>query len=685
MSPRIRTIIFIFLAAIAGLAYGLATFVYALFHDRASSLTFIILAALAAGISLIAVRRLRPRRFPQRTWLPFLIWLAAAVAAVPFVNADKDDAGFVKAAGMGGPPPAGADLKRSQLLLDLDAEVRPCTALPRAKEISQSHLVSDRGWYTFGIGAFKSRGPAVVKLVLQGSDARPVVVDTVTLPRRRSAWIDRTVDLSAWAGQPVTLTFQADGPASASPSENAGPEDEVYISNPRFLAGPKDRPPKNVILVVIDTTRFADVSSDPARPGLTPHLAELAARGSTFKRHYAQSAWTMPSMASIITSRMPIQTGVVSSNRLKLDPRLPTLAEIIQNHGLRTAGFSSNELVRADTGFSKGFDAFTQNHSPLLYCLDNGERLNRRVLNWLDQAGDAPFFMWLIYIDPHDPYLPPSDYIGRDPVPKPSLLGRWRAFQSWGPIPKLGAPKAEYEKYYRPLYQGEVQYVDHCLGALLEALSRKGLLDQTLVIVTADHGEEFLEHGLLGHGTSLYDELIHVPLIVFDGAQPQKGRVVNQVTQNLDLFPTILQYLGIEVPPEALGASILPLLDGSQPGTTAAAAFSELPEIENYTDEFRRHRAGLKDSYHRAIITDRSKLIEQTDLKSQAVRLEFYDLASDPGEHHPSTLADSEPATALRQRLDRFFDQLPGKMDMNETVRQDPEMIKRLKALGYIH
>ena len=576
MRPRLRALIFIFLAAIAGLAYGLSTFVYAMFHNRHSSSGLVLLAGCAGWASLSAIRLLRPRLFPRRTFVPFLIWLVAAVVAVPLFSTEVDESGFLNRVGFERPP-ASAENGSSPFQAVINGEVRVCTALSLGREMSMAEAVPKGGWFTFGVGAIKSRGsgkPVLIKLVLQGSDARPVVVDSITVPRRRSAWHDRSVDLSAWAGQTVTLTLQADGPGPSSRADGGGNVDEVYISNPRFLSGPNNNARKNVILIVIDTTRFDDISFDPAQPGLTPHLAGLAAQGTTYKKHYAQSSWTLPSMASIITSQMPIQTGVVSYNRAKLDPRAQTLAEIIQRQGLRTAAFSANELVRADTGFAQGFDSFTQIHAPLGSCLDNGERLNRRVLDWLDQSGEAPFFMWLIYIDPHSPYLPPSDYIGRPPVPKLSLLGRWRAFVSWGPFSRTLTPKAEYVKYYRPLYQGEIQYVDHCIGALLETLKQKGILDQTLVIVTADHGEEFLEHGLLIHGTSLYEELIHVPLIIYDGAQPQKGKAVNQITRNLDLFPTILQYLGMEVPPQALGSSILPLLDGTQPGTTAAAAFS---------------------------------------------------------------------------------------------------------------
>ncbi|HUT54978.1 MAG TPA: sulfatase [bacterium] len=668
-------------------AYAVSTPFYAYWHGLHYQRVMLVAAFFSGLAVLMAIRLLQPRLPPRLIYLPYLLWLVLAIVTVPLYSRQNDNVSCLNCFGKD-LSPARAGNARFPMLVDINSEARTCMALPLGKEISMEVTVPESSWFTFGVGVSRSRGSGnsvLIKLILQGSDARPVAADSITLPRPRSGWTDRTVDLAAWAGKKVRLTVQAAGPASSAPPDHDG--DEVYISTPRFISRPPVGSRRNVILVVIDTTRFDHISHDPSRPGLSPHLARLAAHGAFFERHYAQSSWTLPSMASIITSKMPIQTGVVSEYRHMLEPGLQTLAEIISSHGLRTAGFSANELVRADNGFNRGFDSFHQVHSPLLYlyCMNIGEEVNRRVLGWLDTHGESPFFMWLIYIDPHDPYLPPVSYINRPPARELPWLGLGRALATWGPIPGLKTlPKFEYVDYYHSLHQGEIQYVDHCIGDLMEALKEKGLLDQTLVVVTADHGEEFLDHGLFGHGNSLYEELIRVPLIIYDGAKPQPGRVVSEVTQNLDLVPTILEYLGMEAPAGALGSSILPLLYGERPETTAGVAVSELPKIENYDDRFIPHRTGLKDFYQRALITDRYKLIEQTDLKSQGVKFEFYDLEADPAEQHPSRAANREPMNALRERLEGFFDQLPGKMDMNETVVPDPEMLRRMKALGYI-
>ena len=683
-----RIVIFTFVAIILSAAYSISTLVYVYWRDLNYQRSMA--PAFFAGLAgLVGIRLLQRRLRPRLTYLAYLSWLVLAVVTVPLYSLRQDQVDCLDCVGKDLSPARPRDA-RSPMLVSINSEARTCTALSLGKEISMELMVPDRAWFTFGVGVSKSResGRSVLmKLRLQGRDGRPVVVDSITLPRLRSGWTDRTVDLAAWAGKRVRLTIQAADPASSAPPDGEGDEDTAYISTPRFIPRPAAGSRKNIVLVVIDTTRFDHISHDPSRPGLSPHLAQLAGQGAFFKRHYAQSSWTLPSVASLVTSRMPIQTNAVSAYRHTLDPGLRTLAEIIRDHGLRTAGFSANPLVRADNGFNRGCDSFYQVNTPipLMHFLNIGEKVTRQALDWLDSHEEGPFFMWLIYIDPHGPYLPPPSFINRPPAQELPWLDLGRALVSLFPIPGLeNQPKFEYVNYYHSLYQGEIQYVDHCIGDLLEALKEKGLLDQTLVVVTADHGEEFLDHGLFGHGNSLYEELIRVPLIIYDGAKPQPGRVVSEVTQNLDLYPTILEYLGIEVPAGALGSSLLPLLYGSRPQTAGGVAMSELPKIPNYNDRCIPTRPGLKDFYQRAIITDHYKLIEQTDLKSQGVKLECYDLAADPAEKHPSCVANPEAMNALRGRLDAFFDQLPGKLDMNEAVTQDKEMLKRMKAMGYI-
>lgn len=360
----------------------------------------------------------------------------------------------------------------------------------------------------------------------------------------------------------------------------------------------------NLLLLILDTVRAVDLSLyGYARP-TTPELERFAARGTVFDLAFAVASWTLPSHASMFTGCWPFQLGVTWEHGL--DERWPTLAEVLRAHGYATAGFSGNApAVSWETGLSRGFEHFddypislwtaTQATAfgnvlygpvrrvvtPALRQLPGLWRVRLPVqgqsrpagqisaafLSWLDRARPAPFFAFLNFIDAHTPYTPPDSFRLRFHSPTLKPLVR----ESWSVAPKLPLTPADLQAK-RDAYNGAIAYLDTELGRLFRELDRRGLLENTLVIVTADHGEEFAEHGLVEHGNSLYRRSLHVPLLVrFPGHAPEGQRVTVPVSLR-NLAATVLDLLDVDRGAALPGRSLARLwsTQGAVPDTVAA-------------------------------------------------------------------------------------------------------------------
>jgi len=384
---------------------------------------------------------------------------------------------------------------------------------------------------------------------------------------------------------------------------------------------------------------------------------------------------------------MPVQAGISSGWDSRLLSENESVAEILSHAGFRTAAFSSNVIINPDLGFDQGFDRFNMVLSVPVNCWRTGEALTDKAAGWLRENHAHPFFLFLHYIDPHHPYIPPIGYInfrGEDRVQPLDLL---KVFIWWGPmpfkIPALDYPRFEITDTYHSLYRGEIRYLDYCLGQLIKEMEEIGVLDKTIIIITSDHGEEFLDHDLLIHGTSLYDEQIRIPLIIYDGRKTEGGqRMIDTLTSNLDIAPTILEYAGIPASEKMLGRSLVPLLQGED-SALKEAIFSELPEALNYhlfKDDYRK----LKDTYFRAMVKGRIKLIKVTDVKTGGATMEIYDLSDDPGEQNNLALVESERFEREREEMEAFFNNLPIEITPAEGKKLSGKTIKLLKSLGYI-
>jgi arylsulfatase A-like enzyme len=324
----------------------------------------------------------------------------------------------------------------------------------------------------------------------------------------------------------------------------------------------EEKPRPNVVIYLVDTLRADRLGCYGYPKPTSPHLDRFAEGATLFETAVAQAPWTRPSVASILSGLGPLSHGVRT-----LEDRLPdaadTLAERLRAAGYRTAAFSTNAHIDADTGFAQGFDDF------LFLPQEDSASVNRRVVSWLDaRRGTEPFFLYIHTLDPHSPYTPPLDLrqkFAPGARPEAGSLDHVKRIYA-----VRGKRRAAHIAEVSPLYDAEIAANDRSFGALLSALKERKLFEEALVIFVSDHGEELGEHGAFGHAQSLYAEELDVPLVVKLPFQT-RGERVSRLAQHVDLLPTILAAAGI---PPAAGLPGKNLF--SPPGEREPAAFSHL-------------------------------------------------------------------------------------------------------------
>jgi len=325
--------------------------------------------------------------------------------------------------------------------------------------------------------------------------------------------------------------------------------------------GDDERP--NVLLYVADTVRADELACYGNDAIQTPNFDRLADEGILFENAYAQSSWTRTSMASLLTATYPEVHGVEA----RMDPlseQLRFLPEILSEAGYSTAAITSNPNIGSAFGFDRGFDDFFElyeRRNPgrvrIGEFVTTADEISEVAIEWIDRASE-PFFLLILSVDPHSPYEPPDgfDNFGGDyegPATGASAF-----------INRSDLTRAEQERI-RSLYRGEITFNDHAFGMLVDDLKARGLYDRTAVIFASDHGEEFWEHGGRGHGKTLFEEVLRVPLILrLPGGFPAGKRVAAPV-ELVDVLPTILELCALPMPPQLQGTSLLASPDPDRP------------------------------------------------------------------------------------------------------------------------
>lgn len=430
--------------------------------------------------------------------------------------------------------------------------------------------------------------------------------------------------------------------------------------------------PPSVVLISVDTLRADALGAYGGLVG-TPSFDRLAAQGVLFEHAFAPAPATAPSHATLFTGQEVQRHGVLRNGE-SLPETATTLAEVFRERGYQTAGFVSSFVLDPRFGWGQGFAHFDaalpeagstlgkqKPYPGAFWAAQRFEGFDRRAtsttqaaIRWLDETPE-PFFLFVHYFDPHAPYVPPKVFAERSAGVRFPLDGRSVKGVSPGQLERLVQQ-----------YHGEVLYVDDALAALLDAVERR-THDQALVVVTADHGEGLGQHHWLEHATNLYDEQIHVPLLVRWPGQVPAGRRIATTVGLVDVAPTVLALAGIESPAPRDGRSLAAAIRGD-------AELSPLPRfgIRRLVDEATGWGHGVKLS----VRTDRWKYIFSSDATP-----ELFDLEADPGEQQNVIDTQVERATEVREILEKHVAELPRTHD---AAPLSDETRRALQALGYL-
>jgi len=421
----------------------------------------------------------------------------------------------------------------------------------------------------------------------------------------------------------------------------------------------------NIILISIDALRADHLSCYGYHRNTSPNIDRLASQGVLFKNAFSQATWTLPSHSSIFLSQY-VWRHKVDTPRKRLHNLPATLAEILKNENYTNAAFTGGEIMSSKYGFNQGFEIYrdgipgSRGHHEISSYID-------KLLSWLESVRNRKFFLFIHAYDVHDPYNPPAPYF--DLYTKGRCEGKHVRTSRGIVLNKLDASKLTPKEtdYIMAVYDGGINYVDDQLGKIFEKLNQLGIDDNTIIILTSDHGEAFGEHGRLNHAHKPYIELVRVPLIIKGPGIP-RNRIYENFVQHIDIVPTILEILNIPQRKEMQGKSILPLMNNC--------------EIE---DDFKTYSFGRDRDKPQCPFSISLRTKEWTYIINHNGPDELYHRINDPKEQN--NIIEKRPLIAqkLKKELEDFIALTSeGKPQVAEKVHIDEELREQLKSLGYL-
>jgi arylsulfatase A-like enzyme len=480
------------------------------------------------------------------------------------------------------------------------------------------------------------------------------------------------LELPASPSAPVRLTLSAASPGGGgtglrlvAPRLHLPEPLEADGAN-ADLASAGERP--NVLIYMIDTLRADHLGCYGYDRPTSPEIDRFASEATLFTAAQAQSPWTRPSVASLFTGLYPQVHGTNGRDDALPEEAVP-VAELLHGVGYQTAAVITNGNVNKKFGFARGFESFTwlRERAETAEVHELSDRVNEATFGWLEKRDrERPFFLYLHTTDPHGPYMPRSPYRERfaPGVTDPEAGSNDR-------IAALGRPNEPVDPEVLAdlvgLYDAEIAFNDAAFGALMEKLRELDLYDSTLVVLLSDHGEEFKEHGRMAHGKSLFGEQLSVPLVVrFPDGRGQGERITGTARQ-VDVLPTILEYLGETVSQSVQGRSLLPMVAGIDPDRLDEPSYS-------YVD--------LDGRRIESVGTRERKLIHYLEFDQPRPPLELFDVSRDLSEQ--SDLATTEPVwRGYLYSLLRYRREFWRALDAPQ-VETDEELRRRLRAAGYL-
>lgn len=476
--------------------------------------------------------------------------------------------------------------------------------------------------YAFQAAAFMTETPELaepgrVRVLFRDADGGK---ETVLIDRRIDLrnqpgdrrWFDERIDLAALAGRKGTLTLAAINEGDADKAKGTN----VYFSTPRIVQRPDESATpspgaRNLVLITVDCLRAGHVGAYGYDRPTTPNIDRLAAQGIRFTNAFANAPMTLPSIPQLFTSTVFPTKDVA------------TLLEPVGKAGIPSAAVVNNAWI--PLWLSQGKHAEPPGTFDVMISGElDAKAITDRALSWLDRHGDDRFILYLHFLDAHTPYAPPREYVAQ--FADPAYTGKiGDTFAHVEGSDASGYDAADRKKVVA-LYDAALKHIDTQIGRLVAALAERGQLDDTVIVVAADHGEEFWDHGNFFHGQSLYEELLHIPLIVHAPGAAPAGTVIERPVRMIDLAPSLLEWVGLERPATFEGRPLSQVLAApTAPGDELIATATQAQFPTRY-----------------AIRSGGLKLIESLDTGKR----ELFDVVNDPREE--KNLAEARPDDVAR-------------------------------------
>jgi arylsulfatase A-like enzyme len=518
----------------------------------------------------------------------------------------------------------------------LSNQTRTCLYTHCPAEIEYKLAIPEEAHISVALGIVEPDPPVEFSVaVKQGGSVKNLFNRQISTNEQ---WSDAKVDMSAYASKEVNIVFRADCQEGRNIALWSNP---ILYQAKAVSEGPSGDLPRdrdfNVILYLIDALRADHLDAYGYSRKTSPTITELANEGVRFARCFSQETWTRPAIVSLFTSTYSLVHGV-RGHADAVPNYMALLPEILRSHGYATAAVSLNSNMGRLANLTRGFGQFDET-----YVLKRRDCLPESTA-FLENCRDRRFFLYIHTVEPHWSYKPPEEFV------------------------RLFVPAGEDPRDV-DLYDAEIVRADSNVGLFVSKLKELGMYDNTLLIVTADHGEAFGEHeGIFKHADKPYNELIHIPLIMrLPGALPT-GKVVEQNVQFIDIAPTILDIVNIQGNEQFHGMSLLPLITGGP------------------REAFESRTVYAVGKGVTAAIRDDWKLLRGQD------KVSLYNLSTDPGETKNVASENAPVVKSLEEELSshqalqkRLAEQIRGsRPDEDTPLDVDPRAIERLKALGYL-
>ncbi len=422
--------------------------------------------------------------------------------------------------------------------------------------------------------------------------------------------------------------------------------------------------PKSIVMILIDTLRSDHMSLYGSERTTTPFLDGLARESIVFGNAYAPASWTRASVASLFSSRIPESHGCEGRDGM-LSSSVVTLAEALAAEGYEARGVVANGNVLPRHGLDQGFVQYDFIKDYPDYPYADALEMIEPVADALGQLGPGPHFVYLHYVDPHDPYTPHHD-ADFDPDYTGPMDGSREQLEPFG---FKRPPEAEAQRTI-DLYDGEILWFDRQLEHVFSDLEARGLLDESWVVIVSDHGEGLWDHGVMTHGADVFQEQLRVPLIIRPPGGLRSGHLwIDEQISLIDVAPTLLECVGLAQPEDFEGRSWASFLDGREEAPVRPVVIDE--ELQNV------NLAAIVDGDHKLIV----------DFNRN--RRHLYDLATNPREEPEGAIdlqqTHSEVGTRLWRELDRALSRARERRpNDNVFVEEDPEQLEILRRMGYI-